>query len=85
MCYHVELHYRLGPKAIMHIKPDLRDWLTKHGADPMTQPEFALPRGPFLDFRANKPWSGVANGNQDGLAPGSEESSIPERIPIVAR
>jgi len=45
----------------------------------------ALPRGPFLDFRANKPWSGVANGNQDGLAPGSEESSIPERIPIVAR
>jgi hypothetical protein len=25
----------------MHIKPDLRDWLTKHGADPMRQPEFA--------------------------------------------
>ena len=24
----------------MHIKPDLRDWLTKHAADP-TQPEFA--------------------------------------------
>jgi peptide/nickel transport system ATP-binding protein len=45
----------------------------------------ALPRGPFLDFRANKPWSAVANDNQDGLAPGSEESSIPERIPIVAR
>jgi ABC-type dipeptide/oligopeptide/nickel transport system ATPase component len=45
----------------------------------------ALPRGPFLDFRANKPWSAVANDNQDGLAPGSEESSFPERIPIVAR
>jgi hypothetical protein len=26
---------------MMHIKPDLRDWLRKHGADPMTQPEFA--------------------------------------------
>jgi hypothetical protein len=25
----------------MHIKLDLRDSLTKHGADPMTQPEFA--------------------------------------------
>jgi hypothetical protein len=37
----VELYYRLGPKAMMHIKPDLRDWLRKHGADPMTQPEFA--------------------------------------------
>jgi hypothetical protein len=24
----------LGPKAIMHIKPDLRDWLTKDGGDP---------------------------------------------------
>lgn len=45
----------------------------------------ALPRGPILDFRANKPWSAVANDNRDGLAPGSRESSIPERIPIVAR
>lgn len=32
--YDVELHYRLGPKAIMHIKPDVRDWLTEDGADP---------------------------------------------------
>jgi ABC-type dipeptide/oligopeptide/nickel transport system ATPase component len=45
----------------------------------------ALPRGPFLDSRANKPWSAVANENQDGLAPGSEKCSTPERIPIVAR
>jgi ABC-type dipeptide/oligopeptide/nickel transport system ATPase component len=45
----------------------------------------ALPRGPFLDFHANQPWSAVAKDNQDGLAPGSEESPIPERIPSVAR
>jgi peptide/nickel transport system ATP-binding protein len=54
--------------------------------DPYTQKLVAaLPRGPFLDFRAKESWSAVANDNQDGLAPGSEESSIPERIPIVAR
>jgi ABC-type dipeptide/oligopeptide/nickel transport system ATPase component len=45
----------------------------------------ALPRGPFLDFHAYKPWSAVANDNQDGRATGLEESSIPERIPSVAR
>jgi ABC-type dipeptide/oligopeptide/nickel transport system ATPase component len=44
----------------------------------------ALPRGPFLDFRAGKPWSAVANDNQDGRATGLEESSIPEHIPSVA-
>jgi ABC-type dipeptide/oligopeptide/nickel transport system ATPase component len=44
----------------------------------------ALPRGPFLDFRADKPWSAVANENRERRATGLEESS-PEGIPSVAR
>jgi ABC-type dipeptide/oligopeptide/nickel transport system ATPase component len=45
----------------------------------------ALPRGPFLDFRANKPWSAVASDIQDRPAKRSEDSSIPDHTPSVAR
>jgi ABC-type dipeptide/oligopeptide/nickel transport system ATPase component len=45
----------------------------------------ALPRGPFLDFRANKPWSAVASDIQDRHAKRSEDSSIPDHTPSVAR
>jgi peptide/nickel transport system ATP-binding protein len=45
----------------------------------------ALPRGPFLDFRANKPWSAVASDLQDRHAKRSEDSSIPDHTPSVAR
>jgi hypothetical protein len=45
----------------------------------------ALPRGPFLDFHAHKPWNAVANNNQDGRATELEGTSIPERIPSVTQ
>ena len=45
----------------------------------------ALPRGPFFDFRANKPWSAVASDIQDRRAKRSEDSSIPDHTPSVAR
>jgi ABC-type dipeptide/oligopeptide/nickel transport system ATPase component len=45
----------------------------------------ALPRGPFLDFHADKPWRAVANDNQDRCAKRSEKSCIPDQIPSIAR
>lgn len=45
----------------------------------------ALPRGPFLDFRADKQWSAAANDNQDRCGERSAESSITDQIPSIVR
>jgi len=45
----------------------------------------ALPRGPFLDFRGDEPGSAVANHEKDRCAKRSEESSIPDQMPSIAR
>jgi ABC-type dipeptide/oligopeptide/nickel transport system ATPase component len=45
----------------------------------------ALPRGPFLNFHGDKLGSLAANDDKDGCAKQSEESSIPDQIPSIAR
>jgi ABC-type glutathione transport system ATPase component len=45
----------------------------------------ALPRGPFLDFHVDKLASAAANVNQDRCSGRSEESSITDQIPSIAR
>ncbi len=45
----------------------------------------ALPRGPFLNFHGHKLGSLAANDDKDGCAKQSEESSIPDQIPSIAR
>jgi ABC-type dipeptide/oligopeptide/nickel transport system ATPase component len=45
----------------------------------------ALPRGPFLNFLGDKLGSLAANDDKDGCAKQSEESSIPDQIPSIAR
>jgi len=45
----------------------------------------ALPRGPFLNFHSDKLGSLAANDDKDGCAKQSEESSIPDQIPSIAR
>ncbi len=45
----------------------------------------ALPRGPFLHFRGDKLGSAAANDDKDGCAKRSEESSIPDQMPSIAR
>ncbi len=45
----------------------------------------ALPRGRFLNFHGDKLGSPAANDDKDGCAKQSEESSIPDQIPSIAR
>lgn len=45
----------------------------------------ALPGGPFLDFRADKPGSPAARDDKDGCARLTEKSSITDQIPSIAR
>jgi ABC-type dipeptide/oligopeptide/nickel transport system ATPase component len=45
----------------------------------------ALPRGPFLDSEGNKLGSAAASDDKDGCAKRSEESSVPDQIPSIAR
>lgn len=45
----------------------------------------ALPRGPFLHFRGDKPGSAAPNNDKSGCTKRSEESFIPDQIPSVAR
>ena len=45
----------------------------------------ALPRAPFLDFHGDKLGSAAANDDKEGCAKRSEETSIPDRIPSIAR
>lgn len=45
----------------------------------------ALARGPFFDFRGDEPGSAVANHEKDRCAKRSEESSIPDQMPSIAR
>jgi len=45
----------------------------------------ALPRAPFLNFHSDKLGSLAANDDKNGCAKQSEESSIPDQIPSIAR
>ncbi|PYU74775.1 MAG: ABC transporter ATP-binding protein [Acidobacteria bacterium] len=45
----------------------------------------SLPRGPFLDLHGDKLGCAAANDDKDGYAKRSEESSIPDQIPSIAR
>jgi ABC-type dipeptide/oligopeptide/nickel transport system ATPase component len=45
----------------------------------------ALPRGPFLDFRGDNLGNPIARDEKSGCSKQSEESSIPDQIPSIAR
>ncbi len=45
----------------------------------------ALPRGPFLDFHADRLGSSAANDEKNGGPKRSEESCTPDQIPSIAR